>query len=130
MSAARIYLDYNATTPVRPEVCDVVAPLLFGELTDGAWGNASSVHWAGQAARKSLEGARASIAKRFDRKPSEVLFTSGGSEADNLALFGLFDHTKFGGGHLVISAVEHPAVRAAAARLAARAASPTLGAPL
>lgn len=120
MNAARIYLDYNATTPVRPEVRDVVSPLLFGDVSDGAWGNASSVHWAGQSARKALEGARAQIAARFDRKPSEVLFTSGGSEADNLALFGVFDHPRFGGGHLVISSVEHPAVRAAASRLEAR----------
>ncbi|MEQ9496407.1 MAG: cysteine desulfurase family protein [Deltaproteobacteria bacterium] len=120
MNGARIYLDYNATTPVRPEVRDVVSPLLFGDVSDGAWGNASSVHWAGQSARKSLEGARAQIAARFERKPSEVLFTSGGSEADNLALFGVFDHDKFGCGHLVISSVEHPAVRAAASRLEAR----------
>lgn len=117
---ARIYLDYNATTPVRPEVRDAVSPILFGDVTAGAWGNASSVHWAGQAARKALESARASVAARFGRKPSEVLFTSGGSEADNLALFGVFDHPRFAGGHLVISAVEHPAVRAAASRLEAR----------
>lgn len=120
MSGARIYLDYNATTPVRPEVRDAVSPLLFGDVSDGAWGNASSVHWAGQSARKALEGARAQIAARFERKPSEVLFTSGGSEADNLALFGVFDHPRFDGGHLVISSVEHPAVRAAASRLEAR----------
>jgi hypothetical protein len=90
----RVYLDYNATAPVRPEVRRAVEPLLFGEpdapdagLARGA-GNASSVHWAGQAARKALEGARAELAARYQRHPSEVIFTSGGTEADNLALVG------------------------------------------
>lgn len=117
---ARVYLDYNATAPVRPEVREVVEPILFGDDVGGAWGNASSVHWAGQAARKSLEAARSSVAAIFDRQPSEVLFTGGGSESDNLALFGVLEHDKVHARRLVVSAVEHPAVRAAAHRLAAR----------
>nr|XP_061797999.1 cysteine desulfurase-like [Nerophis lumbriciformis] len=116
MSARRCYLDYNATAPVRPQVREAVEPLLFGALERGTFGNASSVHWAGQAARRELENARTRVASHFDRKPSEVVFTSGGSEADNLALFGALrrsDHPR-----LVYSAVEHPAVLAAARTLA------------
>ena len=114
---SRVYLDYNATAPVRPEVRHAVEPLLFDAPEDGRFGNASSVHWAGQAARKVLELARGRVAALFGRKPKEVVFTSGGSEADNLALFGVLLHPAERRRHLVISAVEHPAVRAAAAKL-------------
>ncbi len=113
----RVYLDYNATAPVRPEVRDAVAPILFADPSTGHYGNASSVHWAGQTARKSLEAARSRLAEATGRKPSEVLFPSGGTEADNLALFGSLLHPKGGPQRLVLSAVEHPAVRAAAGRL-------------
>jgi cysteine desulfurase len=101
-----IYLDYNASAPVRPEVRDAMAEVSFG--------NASSVHWAGQRARKELEAARTAIARRVARKPSEVIFTSGGTEADNLALLGVR------GDRVLISSVEHPAVLTAADRLRAR----------
>lgn len=116
----RVYLDYNATAPVRPEVREATWPLLFGEPETGAFGNASSVHWAGQAARKHLEAARLRIAQLVQRKPSEVLFPSGGTEADNLALFGTLLHPKAKAPRLVLSAVEHPAVMAAADRLRER----------
>jgi cysteine desulfurase len=116
-AARRVYLDYNATAPVRPEVQAAVTPLLFGEPAAGAFGNASSIHWAGRAARKHLERARATVATRFARKASEVLFTSGGTEADNLALFGVLLHPAEKRKRLVVSAVEHPAVLAAAHRL-------------
>ncbi len=110
----RVYLDYNATAPVRPEVRAVVEPLMFGAPETGRFGNASSVHWAGQVARRALEDARARVAERLDRHPSEVVFTSGGSEADNLALRGILLHPTVRRPRLVISAVEHPAVRAPA----------------
>ncbi len=113
----RVYLDYNATAPVRPEVRQAVEPLLFGALDEGHFGNASSVHWAGQAARRALEGARSRVAARLQRRPSEIVFTSGGSEADNLALRGVLLHPTVRKPRLVISAVEHPAVRAPALAL-------------
>ena len=108
---SRIYLDYNATAPVRPEVRAAVEPLLLGPL----YGNASSVHWAGREAKRHLEAARRTIAELTDRKFSEVIFTSGGSEADNLALTGAL------GGRpqrVVVSAIEHPAVLETARQLA------------
>lgn len=103
----RIYLDHAATSPVRPEVRTAVEPILFGSAEEG-FGNASSVHWAGQSARRHLEQARSRVARVLSVAPSEVTFTSGGTEADNLAL------TAAAGGRLVLSAVEHPAVRAPA----------------
>lgn len=113
----RVYFDYNATAPIRPEVRRAIEPLLFGDPIEGAFGNPSSVHWAGQAARKHLENARTRIAARLGRKPSEIIFTSGGSEADNLALFGVALHDRISARRVIISAVEHPAVLEAAARL-------------
>jgi cysteine desulfurase len=115
--AMKIYLDYNATAPVRPEVRDAMTPILFGAPAEGSFGNASSVHWAGQRARKELEAARGSIARRMNRKASEIIFTSGGTEADNLALFGVMLHGSVKAKRLIVSAVEHPAVMSAAARL-------------
>ena len=115
----RVYLDYNATAPVRPEVRRAVEPLLFGPVDAGAFGNASSVHWAGQAARRALEGARAQVAARLGRKASSIIFTSGGSEANNLALRGILLHPSVRRPRLVISAVEHPAVRVPAHSLRA-----------
>jgi cysteine desulfurase len=111
----RIYFDYNATSPLRPEVQAEVAPLLFGET----FGNASSIHWAGQAARRHLESARARIAALTGRGPSEVIFTSGGSEADNLAVLGVLQAAG-APRRLIVSAVEHPAVKNAAAEAEAR----------
>jgi len=113
-ASGRVYLDYNATAPVRPEVRAAVEPLLFGEAT---FGNPSSVHWAGQAARKELERARARLAEHLDRRTADVVFTSGGSEADNLALLGHLLHPAVPTKRLLVSAVEHPAVLAAADEL-------------
>ena len=115
---ARIYLDYNATSPVRPEVRAAVEPILFGDPGEGRFGNASSVHWAGQSARRQLESARAQVASRLGRSPSEIVFTSGGTEADNLALNGVLSRAERP--RLVLSAVEHPAVAACADRWRAR----------
>ncbi|MEM1024345.1 MAG: cysteine desulfurase family protein [Myxococcota bacterium] len=111
MKPRRVYVDYNATAPVRPEIRTLVEPILFGELETGQFANASSVHWAGQAARKTLEKARSELAKIFDRKPSEILFTSGGSEANNLVLQGVLLHPGCRHRRLVTSSVEHAAVR-------------------
>jgi len=113
----RVYLDHNATTPVRPEIQARVAPLIFAGPEDPRFGNASSVHWAGQRARRELETARAQLAGHFERRAADVIFTSGGTEADNLALFGVLRHPGLHPPRLVVSSVEHPAVRAAAAHL-------------
>lgn len=98
-----VYLDYNATTPVAPEVVAAMLPYLH-ELH----GNPSSSHAAGRRVRQGIEQARAQIAVLLGAAPEEIIFTSGGSEANNHAIKGTA-WTK-GRGHLVISAVEHPAV--------------------
>ena len=115
----KIYLDYNATSPVLPAVRAAVEPILF-DSPQAPTGNPSSIHWAGQNAKRKLEEARAQVARAFGRKPSEVIFTSGGTEADHLALFGVLLHPTQKHRRLLISAVEHPAVRAAAAALQQR----------
>ena len=95
-----IYLDYNATAPLNPNIRDQ----LFELWTQDNILNPSSIHWAGRNARKHFESARRRIAQFFDRKPSEVIFTSGGSEADNMALLGVPAK------RIITSKVEHPAV--------------------
>jgi cysteine desulfurase len=100
-----IYLDYNATTPLDPGVRDVMLPFL-GEI----WGNPSSVHHVGRKARALLDDARDRAAKFLGAKPSEIIFTSGGTESNNLAIFGTARALKSKGRHLITSAVEHDAV--------------------
>src|SRR6185369_15729664 len=100
-----IYFDYNATTPLDPAVREAMLPFL-GEN----WGNPSSVHHVGRRARAILDDARERVAKVFASKPSEVVFTSGGTEANNLAIFGSARMLKDQGRHIVTSAVEHHAV--------------------
>ncbi|HKR84667.1 MAG TPA: cysteine desulfurase family protein [Terriglobales bacterium] len=97
----RVYLDNNATTPVLPEVLDAMRPY-FGEH----FGNASSIHHHGQETRAAVESARDSVAALLGCRPAEVVFTSGGTEADNLAIFGLVRP----GDHVVTSTIEHHAV--------------------
>ena len=80
----RVYLDYNATTPMAPEVLDAMMPY-FSER----FANASSIHSEGQRARYAVEGARESVAGLIGAKAGEIVFTSGGTEADNLAIFGV-----------------------------------------
>ena len=96
----RVYLDNAATTKIRPEVAEVMSSVLSLN-----YGNPSSVHREGQAAKKCLEEARDSIAASFRCDPKEILFTSGGTESDNWAV-------KYGcrGGHIITSCIEHPAV--------------------
>lgn len=101
----RIYLDFNASTPVDPRVAAVMAPLL-----ETAHGNPSSGHWAGAPAREAVELARAKVANLLGAEPDEIVFTSGGSEANNLAIKGVFFAHRDRGDHIVTSAAEHPAV--------------------
>lgn len=108
-----VYLDHAATTPVAPEVREAMLPYL-GEL----FGNASSAHAAGRAARSAVDEARAVIAGALGCSAGEVAFTSGGSEADNLALRGALDRHRARGRHLVITAIEHDAVLKTAEALA------------
>jgi cysteine desulfurase len=98
-----IYLDYNATTPIDPRVAEAMGPL----LTAG-FGNPSSTHAEGRRAKLALEEARQKVAHCLGCSPSEVVYTSGGSESNNLAIRGLIEAR--GGGHVITSAVEHPAV--------------------
>ncbi|HEV2730711.1 MAG TPA: cysteine desulfurase family protein, partial [Terriglobales bacterium] len=97
----RVYFDNNATTPVLPEVLEAMRPY-FGEH----FGNASSIHHHGQETRAAVERARESVANLLSCRASEIVFTSGGTEGDNLAIFGL---TK-PGDHIVTSTIEHHAV--------------------
>ena len=108
----RIYLDNNATTQVANEVRDAMLPY-FGP----AHGNPSSIHQAGRDARTAIVGARRSIAKLIGARPRSIIFTGGGSEADNLALKGVaFGHTGQGR-HIVTTTIEHPAIMQTAAFL-------------
>ena len=100
-----IYLDYNATTPLDSEVKKVVMAAL-----DEDWGNPSSVHHIGQRARALLDDARDRVAATLKCKPSEIIFTSGGSESTNLALFGVARLLRDKGRHIITSQVEHHAV--------------------
>src|SRR5580704_16747173 len=101
----RIYLDYNATTPVDPAVLDAMLPY-FADI----FGNASSIHSPGQRARGAVDAARASVAALLGAKPSEIVFTSGGTEADNLALFGVVAASQETRKHIITTAIEHHAV--------------------
>ena len=97
----RVYFDNNASTPVLPEVFDAMRPY-FGER----FGNASSIHHHGQDTRAAVERARESVAMLVGSRPSEIVFTSGGTEGDNLAIFGLARS----GDHVISSTIEHHAV--------------------
>src|SRR5450432_2713533 len=97
----RVYLDNNATTPVLPAVLDAIRPYF-----EERFGNASSIHHHGQETRAAVENARASVAWLLNCRASELVFTSGGTEADNLAIFGLARP----GDHLISSTIEHHAV--------------------
>lgn len=100
-----IYFDYNATTPLDPAVRDAMLPFL-----SDFWGNPSSVHQVGQRARAVLDDFRDRSARLLKTKPSEIIFTSGGTEANNLAIFGTARLLAGKGKHLITSAVEHHAV--------------------
>jgi cysteine desulfurase len=97
-----IYLDHNATTPVDMEVRDAVCDAL------NVYGNASSSHIAGKEAHELLEGARTAVAELIGASPEEIIFTSGGTESNNLAIIGFVQ--SFGKGHIISSRIEHPSV--------------------
>ncbi len=100
-----VYLDYNATTPLAPEVAEAIAPCL-----GGLFGNPSSPHSYGIAAKRAVERARAQVAGMLRCRRDEVIFTSGGTEANNLAIFGVAQALRARGRHIITSAIEHPAV--------------------
>ena len=104
----RVYLDYNATTPVEPEVLDAMLPYFSAEF-----GNASSIHAFGQRARAAVETAREQVAALIGAAPREIFFTSGGTESDNHAIFGIVGSSAMPPGrrpHVITSFVEHEAV--------------------
>jgi len=101
----KIYLDHGATTPLRPEVLEAMKPY----LTD-LFGNPSSLHVFGREVRKGLEEAREKVAAAIGAEEREIVFTSGGTEADNLAIRGVARAVRQRGNHLITSAVEHHAV--------------------
>jgi cysteine desulfurase len=100
-----VYLDHNASTPIDPTVTAAMRPFF-----KDAYGNPSSGHWAAVAAKEALDKARQQIADRLDCASEEVVFTSGGSEANNLAIKGAFLALRSKGQHIVTSVIEHPAV--------------------
>ncbi len=101
----RFYFDHNATTPVSAEVLEALVPLL-GEV----YGNASSIHHFGQVAKQRLETARRQTAALIHARPQEIVFVSGGTEADNLAILGAVRRSPKPRKHVVTTAIEHPAV--------------------
>ena len=100
-----IYLDHNATTPVRPEVYDAMEPFFRDRF-----GNASSIHRYGQEARSAVEEARSRVAGLVNARPGEIYFTSGGTESDNLALKGIAYTRRTHGRHIITTNIEHSAV--------------------
>jgi len=101
----RVYLDYNATTPVEPGVLDAMLPYFSVEF-----GNASSIHTFGQKARAAVETAREHVAALLGARPQEIFFTSGGTESDNHAIFGIVSPSRASRPHVITSFVEHEAV--------------------
>jgi cysteine desulfurase len=100
-----VYLDYNSTTPVDPDVLAAMLPFLAENF-----GNASSIHSPGQAARGAVDRGRESVAALLGAKSGEIVFTSGGTEADNLAIFGVVAAATGAKKHVITSAIEHHAV--------------------
>lgn len=100
-----IYLDYNATTPMDPRVVEAMRPCL-----ESVFGNPSSAHAYGRKAKEMLEEARTRVAALLRARPEEIVFTSGGTESNNMALCGLARARKAQGRHIVTSRIEHPAV--------------------
>lgn len=102
----RIYLDNSATTPVDPDVLAAMMPYLTEKF-----GNASSIHSFGQETKMAVDKARHQVAGLINSRPNEIVFTSGGTEANNLAVRGLAESNRKHGGHIITSAIEHPAVK-------------------
>ena len=106
MSVQRIYLDNSATTPIDPRVVEAMLPFLTEKF-----GNASSIHFFGQEARGAVDRARHQVAALINSRPNEIVFTSGGTEANNLAIRGVLENQKHGPLHVVTTVIEHSAVR-------------------
>jgi cysteine desulfurase len=102
----RVYLDHSATTPVDPRVLNAMLPY----LTD-RFGNASSVHFFGQEARAAIDRARREVAALIEARPNEIIFLSGGTEANNLAIRGIVEEYSQYGRHIITSSIEHSSVR-------------------
>lgn len=111
----RVYFDHNATTPVAPEVLDAMLPYFSEE-----YGNASSIHTFGQDARGAVEQARTSVAALVGARPVEITFSSGGTESDNHAIFGVVTAAGDGPKHLITTSIEHAAVLDSCEALAKR----------
>ncbi|HEX4028856.1 MAG TPA: cysteine desulfurase family protein [Terracidiphilus sp.] len=116
-----VYMDANATTPLLPEVMEAMRPYWMEHF-----GNASSIHRQGQAARTAVDRARETLAEFFNCREAEVVFNSGGTEGDNTAIFGVLRR----GDHFITTSIEHSAVLRAADRVAERGVAVTLVAPL
>lgn len=101
----RIYLDHSATTPVAPEVLEAMLPYFTEKF-----GNASSLHSFGLEAKQALEESRKKVAGLLGADPEELIFTSGGTESDNLALKGIAYRNKTEGRHIITTSIEHPAI--------------------
>jgi len=101
----RVYLDNNATTPVAPAVFEAMKPYFLEDF-----GNASSIHWYGQRAKAAIEWGRERIARLLNARPNEIVFTSGGTESDNAALFGMVEASRSEKKHLITTTIEHHAV--------------------
>lgn len=100
-----IYFDHAASTPVHPQVMDAMIPYF-----QQAYGNPSSVHWFGRQGRRAIDQARAQIAQTLGADPNQIVFTSGGTEANNLALLGIALANRDKGNHIITSRIEHHAV--------------------
>ena len=100
-----VYLDYNGTTPHDPEVIDAMRPFL-----DEEFGNPSSTHWFGIAPKRAVIHARKQVASLLNCDPEEIIFTSGGTEANNHAILGAAFENRHKGNHVITSQIEHPAV--------------------
>jgi cysteine desulfurase len=109
----RFYFDHNATTPVAPEVLETVVSCL-GQV----YGNASSIHYFGQNAKQKLEAARRQLASLINAAPQEIVFTAGGTEADNMAILGVTHAASSDRKHVITCAIEHPAVLSTVQQLA------------
>src|SRR5580692_8291758 len=109
----RVYLDYNATTPVEPQVLDAMLPYFSADFA-----NASSIHTPGQRARAAVEIAREQVAALIGARPQEIVFTSGGTESDNHAIFGVaqsflavrISPSQLTRAHIITTTLEHEAV--------------------
>jgi cysteine desulfurase len=115
MTKRRVYLDHSATTPVDPRVANAMARAVLE-----TFGNASSVHGFGQQARAAVDRARREVAALIGAKQNEMVFTSGGTEANNLAIRGLCEASATHGRHVITSAIEHPSVAGVCAELEQR----------